>query len=357
MFISYVLLNCLFYSIESHTPKNDSDVLITYSGHAEAINEPINVLSQNSMDTSDYIKLSQPQSYMTTVNTAPDDIVFIPNEKEIQRNDQVNEKNVMNIGDYMVNKNVDDVLEGKGINFDTEAPKDIFFISGKNNENVAKSEIKEKERDNHSGTRRSGKEKNKPILMDCNNLDCNNTVNSTCGGKIEHKKLRYRLFLNDCYFRKVNCNFKYAENRYTKVPNVHCQNIGVHYSVRPYVYKSERVVAVEKKNIDLNARKSYSSRRSQNKDINGRFCSHRCPISCPDDYDPECAVSTTGRRKVFSNHCKLDYDSCTYSVIWQRRPLAECVGGKKADLQQNRGFIGWMQRVGIVDNRGRLVLQ
>ncbi|RVE40031.1 hypothetical protein evm_015319, partial [Chilo suppressalis] len=96
---------------------------------------------------------------------------------------------------------------------------------------------------------------------------------------------------------------------------------------------------------------------SFNKELDGRFCSHLCPSSCPEQYEPECAVSNKGERRVFMNHCKLDYNSCSYGTVWQKRPLAECVGGKKADLTRNSAFIGWMQRVGIVDNKGRLKLE
>ncbi|XP_052748437.1 uncharacterized protein LOC128200134 [Galleria mellonella] len=353
MFLNYIFLYYIFYLTESHTPNNNSDVIITYSGHAEA-----NVESPRDMAKPKTITIEKnnliPKSFLTTIDyTETDDVLFVPNEKKVHRIDEeFKDPNVMNIGDVVMKKTVGDVLGDKGINVETERPKDILFISGKNNENIEKSELRERDRRNN--TRRSGKG-TKPISLDCTDLDCNNTIKSLCGGKIEHKKWKYRLFLNECYFRKVNCNFKYAENRYTQVREEFCNNIAAHYSFKPYVYKFEEPVE-KKEKTDISARRSYSSRRSQNKGIDGHFCSHACPISCPEDYNPECALSNTGLRKVFANHCKLDYNSCAYRLVWQRRPLAECVGGKKADLQQNRGFIGWMQRIGIVDNRGRLVL-
>uniref|UniRef100_A0A2H1VEH8 SFRICE_008459 n=1 Tax=Spodoptera frugiperda TaxID=7108 RepID=A0A2H1VEH8_SPOFR len=100
-----------------------------------------------------------------------------------------------------------------------------------------------------------------------------------------------------------------------------------------------------------------STIQSMSMDAKGRFCSHTCPSSCPEDYDPECAISATGQKRVFMNHCKLDQNSCFYSVVWHRSPLSECVGGEKAHLHQTRGFVGWMQRVGILDKKGHLVLE
>ncbi|CAH2217444.1 jg10548 [Pararge aegeria aegeria] len=138
------------------------------------------------------------------------------------------------------------------------------------------------------------------------------------------------------------------------VPVEYCKNIGAHYLTRPYAFKPVPLPQNEAANVET--RRTFASRRSLNMGVDGSFCAHACPASCTEEYDPQCALSSSGQRKVFLNHCKLDYNSCLYKVVWHRRPLSECVGGKKADMTQNRGFIGWMQRVGIVDKKGRLVL-
>ncbi|KAJ0184201.1 hypothetical protein K1T71_000624 [Dendrolimus kikuchii] len=357
-----------------HVPKNNSDVIVTYSGHAEANFEPEKYFQNTTLKSiitsttsqittnKERIKIFVPEYIinraMSTTDypfTEEDDVVFIPNEKAAipRYGDEFPSRNKMRIEDLM-KKSVGDIINDQNIRIEsnTEAPKDIFFISGKNNENIETS-TKTRKTETKIESRRSGKE---TLKLDCRNLDCNNTISSVCGGKYEHREWRYRIFLNDCYFRKVNCAFKYPENRYKLVLLEKCKNTGAHVQ-RPAMIYNPSPPAYVKQAIKLNStRRNLISRRSETRDIDGQACSHACPITCPEDYEPECAVSSNGNQRVFLNHCKLDYNSCTFGVVWYKRPLSECVGGRKADMRQNRAFIGWMQRVGIVDNKGRLVL-
>ncbi|XP_013188940.2 uncharacterized protein LOC106133677 [Amyelois transitella] len=281
------------------------------------------------------------------------EVIFVPNEKDLHRIEDV-ENEFYNrpvlISDMISKTAIGDVMKKA----ETEPPnQDILFISGKNAEQQEKEPQKESEK--HLDTRRDGNNKQRiKKKLDCKNLNCRNKLESVCGVKTDHNQLKHRLFLNECFFRKVNCAFKYEENRYKQVDNYRCRNVGAHLPIRPSVTPTPPTPAPPKQ--DLNMRRSFSSRRSMNRGIDGSFCSHPCPSSCPDDYDPECAVSKKGERKVFVNHCKLDMNSCFYGEVWQQRPLAECVGGKKADMRQNRGFIAWMQRVGMVNNKGKLMI-
>ncbi|CAK1554299.1 unnamed protein product [Leptosia nina] len=317
----------VIYTYSSHIDKNNSDVIITYEGH----NEAERVLKQGD------VILNEDSKYTTedtsSFQTEPNDIVFIPNEREVVRNE---DKHVR-IDDLMQKTNIHNIMK---VSTNTESPtEDIIFISGKNNENVEKT-VQEKPQVKSNPA--------KPIRIDCTNLDCNSTMQSVCGEKEEDRKLRYRVFLNECYFRKVNCAFKHQNNRYRSVSMEYCKNIGGRVLPKPYMSKP----SVE---IKLDTRR-FSSRRTLNMGVDGTFCGHACPTHCTEEYDPQCAVSASGEWRVFVNHCQLDFNSCLHGAVWQRRPLSECVGGKKADMRQNRGFIGWLQRVGIVDKRGKLVL-
>lgn len=94
----------------------------------------------------------------------------------------------------------------------TENPhKDTVFISGKNNDNVEKHEIRRQKTEDVRPNPTKSTKIRQPTL-DCNHLECNNTVNSICGGREIEKKWKYRLFLNECFFRKVNCGFQHATN-------------------------------------------------------------------------------------------------------------------------------------------------
>ncbi|XP_049884485.1 uncharacterized protein LOC126379707 [Pectinophora gossypiella] len=103
-------------------------------------------------------------------------------------------------------------------------------------------------------------------------------------------------------------------------------------------------------------RRAMSGRRAISLSLTGINCGHPCPQRCTDDYVPECAESNTGEKRVFINHCVMDDNSCKLGLTWKIRPLVDCVGSKKADVQQNRAFIDWMLRIGILDKKGRLNL-
>ncbi|XP_063835965.1 uncharacterized protein LOC135085139 [Ostrinia nubilalis] len=360
MWYQIITITTLAITSDCHTPKNNSDVIVTYAGHAEANVEtkfepkPIPEKPETT-STTEHVKIMIPESY--TAETTPffeddtESVVFVPNEKPVFRNDDYRADR-MSIGDIVMRKSVGDILSDKNIRVASESPNEqILFISGKNSEHADNTRRKETAYE----PRTSAKE-TKKIGLDCSNLDCNNTLKSVCGGKMEHKTWRYRLFLNECYFRKVNCGFKYEVNRFRVMPDELCKPIGSHHSERPFVYNPPLPILPVEKPVPVVMRRSPSSRRSLNLEIDGSFCSHPCPTTCPDDYSPECAVTTKGQRKMFVNHCKLDFNSCSYGTVWHRRPLSECVGNKKADLRQNRAFIGWMQRIGIVDSKGRLVM-
>lgn len=86
----------------------------------------------------------------------------------------------------------------------------VVFVTGRNEEKFVTEESVAEEKNVNKGKVR--KELNIPKL-NCNDVKyCNNTIKSVCGGKIEHKRWKYRLFLNECFFRKVNCAFKQEIN-------------------------------------------------------------------------------------------------------------------------------------------------
>ncbi|KAL0808842.1 hypothetical protein ABMA28_012513 [Loxostege sticticalis] len=340
-----------------HIAKNNTDVIVTYSGHAEANDEPKFVPKPTTTTTEKVVV----QEYYATETTKfyedeTEGVVFVPNDKPDVRNYDYHDDRVR-IDDLVSKRRIGDLINDKNVRVASESPnEEILFISGKNNELAEVTIQKEREIEQ----KKIAKEKKKKAKLNCKHLECTNTLKPVCGGKVEHKQWRYRLFMNDCYFRKVNCAFKYEENRFIDMPVDMCKHIGGHHREkpeRPFVLNAPQpILPRETPAPPVERRISSASRRSLNIEVDGTFCSHDCPTSCPEDYSPECAVTTKGQRKVFVNHCKLDYNSCSYGTVWHKRPLSDCVGNKKADLQQNRAFIGWMQRVGIVDNKGRLVM-
>ncbi|XP_069364196.1 uncharacterized protein [Maniola hyperantus] len=339
----------------SHIDKNNTDIFITYSGHSDLerpIPEPVLPVSGKPITEEKKESVKE----ITVYEDTTEGVVFIPNDKPVFRNEDIFHSDGVHISDVMDSRRVGSSVRGGEIRItETEAPKtDVLFVSGKNKENIEKPAQYDKKQERQDSTVIKKTKINKNRL-NCTNINCNNTVNSVCGGKEENKKMKYRLFLNDCFFRKVNCGFQNAVNRYEIVPIENCKDIGAHYLTRPYVFKPKPLPA-QKEVANVETRRSFSSRRSLNMGVDGSFCGHACPASCTEDYDPQCAVSSSGQRRMFLNHCKLDHNSCMYKVVWHRRPLSECVGGRKADMTQNRGFIGWMQRVGIVDRKGRLML-
>ncbi|XP_072946633.1 uncharacterized protein [Epargyreus clarus] len=336
--INFVLMVKITNS--AHIDGNNSDIFVSYSGHSE-VNMPNIVSEQKIVENKEFKPVIAQE---TTEAKTEADVFFIPNEKPVIRNDYL-DNDAVKITDVMNERNlkIGDIINDKSA---TEpANEDILFISGSNNENVEKIDKKRKHEDSIT-------KKPKTTKLNCSNLDCNNTVESVCGGKIDNKKWKYRLFMNECFFRKVNCAFKYPSNRYILVEMNKCKHIGSHSIRRPDDFQP---IALPLSDLE-ETRRSFASRRSLNTNMNGISCAHTCPIACTEKYEPQCAATPSGQHKTFLNHCQLDYHSCVYNIEWQIRPLSECVGGKKADMRQNRGFIAWMQKVGIVDNRGRLVL-
>ncbi|KAJ8704809.1 hypothetical protein PYW08_012129 [Mythimna loreyi] len=361
------------------TNGNDSNrtdtVFLRYGGHAEA--------NGGYRDQTTTIKTTEKPTTTTTttVETTPstttkvyeeeatESVVFVPNNPPPDLKDEEDylyDGHGLRIKDVMSMKTVHDAMnkDFHAEKKDDTPAEDIVFITGKNHDfEKPPPEEKPRRRNNNNNNynnyyRRDEIEDvvtEKPKL-NCKNLNCNNTINSVCGEKFVENNWKTRLFMNDCYFRKVNCGFKYEVNRYKQVELTRCKNHRAHYETpfsfkpRPYAYDKPEAKPKE-------TRRSSSSRRSMAKNLDGAFCSHPCPVTCTDDYDPQCAVSGTGQKRMFLNHCKLDLNSCFYGVVWHKKPLSDCVGGRKADMRQNRGFIGWMQRVGIVDKSGRLVLE
>ncbi|XP_050556568.1 uncharacterized protein LOC118280905 [Spodoptera frugiperda] len=399
-----VLIPTLIIKSNCDNNRTHTDVYIQYSGHAEAdLPDTIPDTTKKTTTTTSTTTTLKPSvkttvftvttpnktvettvltTVPTTESTTPktttlkpvktttvkfseevtDPVLFVPNVGSARRDDGYLDG--IKIKDLLMMTPLPEVMNNRFHDEKTlDAQKeDVVFVVGKNGEgnsdkkpdrntNFNSNQVDDYEDSETKVTR-------KPRLI-CSNLNCNNTINSICGGKMVNREWKYRLFLNECYLRKVNCGFKYEINRYKQVPPDKCQTVGAHLAERPFsftpkIYNFEKA---EPKPESFDRRKGFAARRSMSMDAKGRFCSHTCPSSCPEDYDPECAISATGQKRVFMNHCKLDQNSCFYSVVWHRSPLSECVGGEKAHLHQTRGFVGWMQRVGILDKKGHLVLE
>ncbi|KAG6462273.1 hypothetical protein O3G_MSEX013154 [Manduca sexta] len=249
-----VLVPVLIINTKCHTA-NNSDVIVINSGHADVVDQPQNIINEpKTTETTENTKLMIPETTTTEAEIeATEDVVFVPNEKEVQRNF---DDDKMKIGDILYRKTVGDIMNDRNVRIETEAPnEDIVFISGKNNENIETSKI---ERNKEVNIQK--KEKPKKKFIDCANLDCNNTLNSVCGVKKDNGHLKYRLFLNDCYFRKVNCNFKYEENRYKQIELERCRNIASHNTERPFSYNPMPLPPPRPSPMDK-SRRSLSSRR------------------------------------------------------------------------------------------------
>ncbi|CAH2083319.1 unnamed protein product [Euphydryas editha] len=350
-FLPFWVINC------SETPQNDTEIFIKYS-HSDvdpAVDREnigtkrIDIKNANPDKIDRKLIEEKTETEKVLPLEASEDVVFVPNDKPTFRNEDV-----FNVSEAVNSRRVGELLSDDKHHIATEkSNQDILFISGKNDDDIEKPLPKKKT--NNEQKIKSVPSRKKYKNLNCTYLDCNNTIESICGGRKENNQWKYRLFLNDCYFRKVNCGFQYAANRYELVNMDKCKNIGGHYQTRSYNFKL--IPVITKKTLNNNeTRRNFPSRRSLSMGIDGAFCGHTCPISCTEDHDPQCAISNTGHRKVFLNHCKLDQNSCINNLVWHRRPLSECVGGRKADMNQNRGFISWMQRAGMIDKNGRLIL-
>ncbi|KAF9406470.1 hypothetical protein HW555_013170, partial [Spodoptera exigua] len=95
-----------------------------------------------------------------------------------------------------------------------------------------------------------------------------------------------------------------------------CKTVGTHNAERPFSFqpRNYNFEKVQTQTETPDGRRVHAKRRSLTLITDGVFCSHPCPVSCPEDYDPQCAISVTGQKRVFVNHCQLDYNSCFYGV-------------------------------------------
>ncbi|CAH2064981.1 unnamed protein product, partial [Iphiclides podalirius] len=350
MFFTTIIIVPLFAIGGGHTPTNGSDVLVTYTGHSEAGSPVRPELETPEASVRDVGDAARKVHDSGGVTGAADEVIFIPNEKPVVRNEDL--RNEEAARDVLTRNQLPD-----NVNVGTESPnQDVVFISGKNHGSEEKPDKRRTEKRKKEKVAEEEDKGPTAVKLDCSNLDCEVAQVPVCGGKLERKRWTYRLFLNECFFRKVNCAFRNRGNRYKQVPIDKCAGTAAVFSERP-VFKLAPLKITPRPQLKQNdTRRSISSRRSLNMGPNGQFCSHPCPVSCTEEYDPQCAVSATGQKRVFLNHCKLDHNSCLYRAVWHRRPLSWCVGGKMADIQQNRGFIAWMQRNGVVDRKGRLAL-
>ncbi|XP_041983657.1 uncharacterized protein LOC121736500 isoform X2 [Aricia agestis] len=294
---------------------NDSNIIITRAGHSDIDR----IIPEKITNKEEKQNIDQP---------IDSDVVFVPNS-ETRGNERHENYNINRVTERTIEKTVAE---------QSEQSKDVIFITGKNNEDVEK--INKHTIQKQSETGRDvfvrGKEKHNDVVvqrknmpLDCSNVICNNTLHSLCGERKDQGISKYRLFRNECYLRKVNCEFKDEFNRYVEVELEKCAKIAAHLPESP--------------------------QESLSMGVDGRACQHDCPTYCTDVYVPECALSSSGQQKVFLNHCKLDLDSCLRDTVWYRRPLYECVGRKRTQVEQNREFIVWMQRSGLIDKKGKLI--
>ncbi|XP_041983656.1 uncharacterized protein LOC121736500 isoform X1 [Aricia agestis] len=329
---------------------NDSNIIITRAGHSDIDR----IIPEKITNKEEKQNIDQP---------IDSDVVFVPNS-ETRGNERHENYNINRVTERTIEKTVAE---------QSEQSKDVIFITGKNNEDVEK--INKHTIQKQSETGRDvfvrGKEKHNDVVvqrknmpLDCSNVICNNTLHSLCGERKDQGISKYRLFRNECYLRKVNCEFKDEFNRYVEVELEKCAKIAAHLPESPQEYVQNvpiitEEVRVPKRRINIKKqnkiRRSFKSRRSLSMGVDGRACQHDCPTYCTDVYVPECALSSSGQQKVFLNHCKLDLDSCLRDTVWYRRPLYECVGRKRTQVEQNREFIVWMQRSGLIDKKGKLI--
>ncbi|KPJ00398.1 hypothetical protein RR46_06988 [Papilio xuthus] len=320
MFLKIILVSLVIKNVHSHTPKNNSDVYITYQEHSELGNDKILEAKQDDIDKNKITPKTQTDAVTENYEPTFEDIVFVPNEKPIIRNEDLINNEEIKIDDLMNRKYLNNVMEERKV-VKTDSPNEhVLFITGKNKEDEEFNIDKETKRNQRTKSIFDDISKVIKRKVNCSSLDCNNNQDPVCGE-----------------YRKVNL---------TK-----CEQVAALNFEKP-TYKL-KTAPIKPANVN-NTRRTFSSRRSLMIDIDGKFCSHSCPVSCTDDYDPRCAITSNGQMRVFANHCKLDFNSCLYRIVWHARPLSHCVGGRKADMQQNRRFISWMQQAGIVDKRGRL---
>ncbi|XP_061727399.1 uncharacterized protein LOC133532657 [Cydia pomonella] len=415
-----------------HMAHNTSDVITTYMGHSD-VQAPVDFRKGNEKgrksggerkgdklsereerkekgeaNDSDYLEQT------TAPTEAGNDVVFIPSgnsDSQSFRRAESARRDEYSVKDMMERVAVGDVINER-YKTETEPPEGgIVFKPGKNDE---RTEEKIKHELDDEKIEQAVKEYKEVYEnpMDCENLDCENVLEAVCGVKLENKRPKYRLFKNECFFRKVNCGLRYDYNRYRTVSIEQCDGVGSHlppqehtgwlqYQPRPlpqiqlsgggqssgrrsasrrrktcecdrlgnhppgvhwlaavpaqaFVKTSDKWWRSEQRGDELLQDAFLPSAMTANAE--GLPCDHFCPVRCPDMYAPVCAYSFPKRARVFQNHCSLDLQSCNDGSVWQERALSECAGDVRAEVHERAAFIGWMQRMGILDKKGHLVM-
>lgn len=106
-----------------HTLKNQTDVIVTYSNHADAEPKPIQV------ETKTEIQIIIPETPVTekmrdstegNEERDSDEVVFVPNEKEVERNeDYLMNSPRIRVEDFMARRTVDDVMNNGHVRVET----------------------------------------------------------------------------------------------------------------------------------------------------------------------------------------------------------------------------------------------
>ncbi|XP_063371995.1 uncharacterized protein LOC134660198 [Cydia amplana] len=357
---------------------NTSDVITTYMGHSD-VQTPVDFRKGNEKgrnsggerkgdklksereekeaNDSDYLEQT------TAATEAGNDVVFIPSgnsDAQSFRRAGRARGDEYSVKDMMERVAVGDVINER-YKTETEPPEGgVVFKPGKNDE---RTEEKIKHELDDEKIEQAVKEYKEAYEnpMDCENLDCENVLEAICGVKLENKRPKYRLFKNECFFRKVNCGLRYDYNRYRTVSIDQCDGVGSHlppqeqtgwlqYQPRPLPRSQPSGGGGQS-----SGRRS-ASRRAMTSNPNGLPCDHFCPVRCPEVYAPVCAYTYPERARVFQNHCLLDLQSCNDGSVWHERALSECAGDVRAEVHERAAFIGWMQRMGILDKKGHLVM-
>ncbi|XP_037972382.2 uncharacterized protein LOC105388971 [Plutella xylostella] len=351
MFVIFLIL----FVGDCECDEGPSDVIVTFgSGHSDSerlVNAPRFIDQSDTRIESS----STPNSEGQPTSPAPEQgsVLFIPRNNDDEEYLRKSEDRMQDL--LHGRRTMEDVARKA---FDATTNGDNVFMAGKNYDELDKKEKKKSNRraENHEEANDYSTTA-APKRINCKNLNCDHQkLNPTCGAKLDHNSVKYRLFRSKCLLRKVNCGLNHDSNRYTIVEPNYCEHVGRHGQPPPPNYRPSTNYSYRKKQDlpPLETRRLMASKRSQNMDINGQFCFHICPIVCPDQYEPECAISETGQKRVFMNHCHLDMSSCKEDTAWRAQPLVQCVGEEAAENKQTRSFVAWMQNVGVVDARGRL---
>ncbi|XP_063631115.1 uncharacterized protein LOC134802398 isoform X2 [Cydia splendana] len=229
-----------------HMAYNTSDVITTYTGHSD-VQAPVEFRKGNEKgrksggerkgdklksereeekeaNDSDYLEQT------TAATEAGNDVVFIPSgnsDAQSFRRAEGARRDEYSVKDMMERVAVGDVINER-YKTETEPPEGgVVFKPGKNDE---RTEEKIKHEMDDERIEQAVKEYKEVYEnpMDCENLDCENVLEAVCGVKLENKRPKYRLFKNECFFRKVNCGLRYDYNRYRTVSIDQCDGVGSH---------------------------------------------------------------------------------------------------------------------------------